>query len=146
MSSPLRSTIILWVTLFSVVSLFHSFSFYLSTNQDSGFKSSFGDIIIIGFVLTFASIAATFLLFILQVYLISKFKQSTRNLILINAINVICGVIASFLVKEVTASWIEAFVYVGSYLSVFLVVTNFYFFKMKPPQIEDSELLDQISQ
>lgn len=140
----LNATIILWLAFFLFVSLGHSVAYHVWLSGKPGFYSNVSDIIIIGLILTFASICVTFLLFIWMIYLINKPEKSAKTFLLINAIPLIFGVIAFILMNDVVASWNEAIIYVGSYLLAFLAVMNNYFLKLKRAEMIDPEILDQI--
>lgn len=142
----LHVTIVLWVFSFTFVSFLHSFVFHLWLSEIPGFYSNLSGFIGIGLILTFASICATFLLFIWMIYIIRKSEKSTTNWIKLNGIPLIIAIIGAFIIHEATASWGEAIIYVGSYLMAFLAVVNFYALRLKRAKINDPEILDQLTE
>lgn len=131
MSSTLRSSIYLWIILFSIVSFYHSLIKYLELRANPSFDPSYTDILIIGLILIFVSLSSSFLIFLLMTYLINKSDQTNRNLIEINLITLVFSVITFLVSLEGTASWSEALIYSGSYVVSFFIVVNRYFFKLK---------------
>lgn len=142
----LNAAILLWIAFFLLISLCHSVAYHVWFSEKPGLYSHVPDVLIIGLILTFASICVTFLLFIWMIYLINKPEKSANTFLQINVIPLIFGVITFILINDAVASWNEAIIYVGSYLLAFLAVINNYFLKLKRAEMIDPEILDQIDE
>ncbi|MDG1330705.1 MAG: hypothetical protein P8P74_00130 [Crocinitomicaceae bacterium] len=126
MSIKSRALFAQWFFLFLIVSYEHSTNFNLSLQDSSGFNSNFGDIVIIGVILLLISLVISLPFLLLTSFIVRYLDKSRKSVLFTNLIMLIFAVIMFFIISNMTASYYEGLIYVGSYFFAFALIINFH--------------------
>ncbi len=130
MSKTLRNAIFLWVGSFVMMSFLHAYILHVQFNQIEGFHSPFSDVISVGLVLSLFSLLFSSVIFFLAIRLIQKAPKVRSSFVKLNTVLGSLFALSLVFGTNLTASFSEGLIFVGSYFLPLIGALNYYFFRL----------------
>lgn len=113
---------------FLLMSLYHSFAFAASRNNQGAFYFSYSDTFIIGLIVFVIATAFASPLIVWTMLSINKWGWTKKNTAQLNGISLLYAVTCTAVMIDLTANFYEGSSFVASYFFIFLILLNTYIF------------------
>ncbi len=131
MSKVLRNAIIFWIGSFVIVSFIHAYVLHIEINELENFHSPFSDVISVGLILSALSLLFSSIIFFLTIRLVKRTTKVHASFVRMNTVLGSLFALSVVFGTNLTASFFEGIIFVGSYFIPLIATLNYYFFRLE---------------